>query len=307
MLQCCNPKWCWHSFHIMYQLCKGASAEEVERYRLLPLTDFVYPCRGNCIDVSSIDDIADFASTKRAMACIGITAEQQHDFFRVLSSVLHLGNIRIGKDADDNALVSPESLETAASMLALTPTDVQYALCQRRISTPTEIITVCNTAEQAAGCREALAKALYDWLFAKLVASINAACHDNRPICFRTGVLDIFGFEKFHINRFEQFCINYANEKLQYQFSQTVFQHEQQEYMKEKIEWRHVDFTGTELLPSPEISCLLPKHTHTHTPSLLLTPLASPRTACPSLRPPSSSAHTSRCAQASPRCTLCRT
>ena len=230
MVQCCNAKWCWHSFHIMYQLCKGASAEEVERYRLLPLTDFVYPCRGNCIDVSSIDDIADFASTKRAMACIGITAEQQHDFFRVLSSVLHLGNIRIGKDADDNALVSPESLETAASMLALTPTDVQYALCQRRISTPTEIITVCNTAEQAAGCREALAKALYDWLFAKLVASINAACHDNRPICFRTGVLDIFGFEKFHINRFEQFCINYANEKLQNHFNRFVFKAEQELY-----------------------------------------------------------------------------
>jgi myosin heavy subunit len=251
------------SYHIMYQLCKGASADEVERYRLLPLTDFVYPCRGNCIDVPSIDDVADFASTKRAMTCIGISAEQQHDFFRVLSSVLHLGNIRIGKDADDNALVSLESLETAAHMLALAPTDVQYALCQRRISTPTDIITVCNTAEQAAGCREALAKALYDWLFAKLVASINAACHDNRPICFRTGVLDIFGFEKFHINRFEQFCINYANEKLQYQFSQTVFQHEQQEYMKEKIEWRHVDFTGTGL---QRLRAMQPQRVRQHRP-----------------------------------------
>jgi hypothetical protein len=95
---------------------------------------------------------------------------------------------------------------------------------------------------QALDCRDALAKALYHNVFLHLVSRINASLRAEVEVAYRTGVLDIFGFEIFQVNRFEQLCINYANEKLQQQFNAFVFKHEQAEYVAEKIRWEHISF-----------------------------------------------------------------
>lgn len=96
--------------------------------------------------------------------------------------------------------------------------------------------------EQAIGARDALAKHIYAELFNWIVTGINNSLQSqNKPQCF-IGVLDIYGFETFEVNSFEQFCINYANEKLQQQFNQHVFKLEQEEYFREEIEWTFIDF-----------------------------------------------------------------
>ena len=115
-------------------------------------------------------------------------------------------------------------------------------LCHRKIVSMRDVILKPMSSEQATGARDALAKHIYAELFSWIVAHINASLQSpSKAQCF-IGVLDIYGFETFEINSFEQFCINYANEKLQQQFNQHVFKLEQEEYLKEEIEWTFIDF-----------------------------------------------------------------
>lgn len=130
-------------------------------------------------------------------------------------------------------------------MCELLGTDVNAMrkwLCHRKIVSMREVFLKPMNVEQAIGARDALAKHIYAELFNWIVAGINNSLHSqNKPQCF-IGVLDIYGFETFEVNSFEQFCINYANEKLQQQFNQHVFKLEQEEYFKEEIEWTFIDF-----------------------------------------------------------------
>jgi myosin V len=114
-------------------------------------------------------------------------------------------------------------------------------LCMRRIVSMRDEIIKTMSASEAAASRDALAKHVYAQLFSWIVRQINSELENGRGLRF-IGVLDIYGFETFEINSFEQFCINYANEKLQQQFNQHVFKLEQEEYFKEEIEWKLIDF-----------------------------------------------------------------
>lgn len=130
-------------------------------------------------------------------------------------------------------------------MCELLGTDVNAMrkwLCHRKIVSMREVFLKPMNVEQAIGARDALAKHIYAELFNWIVTGINNSLQSqNKPQCF-IGVLDIYGFETFEINSFEQFCINYANEKLQQQFNQHVFKLEQEEYFREEIEWTFIDF-----------------------------------------------------------------
>lgn len=127
-------------------------------------------------------------------------------------------------------------------LLGLELSGMRKWLCHRKISSMREVIVKPMSAEQAVGARDALAKHIYAELFGWIVAHVNGSLQSpSKAHCF-IGVLDIYGFETFETNSFEQFCINYANEKLQQQFNQHVFKLEQEEYLKEQIQWTFIDF-----------------------------------------------------------------
>lgn len=133
-------------------------------------------------------------------------------------------------------------LLTISELLGTDAKAMRKWLCHRKIVSMREVFLKPMNVEQAIGARDALAKHIYAELFNWIVAGINNSLQSqNKPQCF-IGVLDIYGFETFEINSFEQFCINYANEKLQQQFNQHVFKLEQEEYLKEEIQWTFIDF-----------------------------------------------------------------
>lgn len=125
--------------------------------------------------------------------------------------------------------------------------DIQYLrkwLLMRKIESVNDSILIPNNLETSESIKDALSKHIYAKLFQYIVTVINRALNPNDQqlnIGF-IGVLDIYGFETFATNSFEQFCINYANEKLQQQYNQHVFKLEQEEYRKEGIPWTNIDF-----------------------------------------------------------------
>ncbi|KAI9916764.1 hypothetical protein PsorP6_016900 [Peronosclerospora sorghi] len=196
-------------------------------------------------EAETLKDQALFAKTRQALGLLGLSTEQQHDLFQVLSGILHLGEAQfLAKPDNDEACdLAPESVEYSSLLLGLNPDTMAKALTHRTMKAAGEVYLVPLTVEQAQSGRDALAKAIYasvfDWLVAGINASLGAAA---RVTATTIGVLDIFGFESFEHNSFEQLCINYANEKLQHKFTQDVFKAVQEEYEREKITWAHISY-----------------------------------------------------------------
>lgn len=133
-------------------------------------------------------------------------------------------------------------LQVLAELLEIDALQLRQWLCTRKIILMREVVLKPMSLEHATGSRDALAKHIYAKVFNWIVTNVNRALESDGIIHKFIGVLDIYGFETFEINSFEQFCINYANEKLQQQFNQHVFKLEQDEYLKEDIEWKMIDF-----------------------------------------------------------------
>ncbi|RLN89329.1 hypothetical protein BBJ28_00019182, partial [Nothophytophthora sp. Chile5] len=190
-------------------------------------------------------DRTHFAKTKQALTLLGLNAEQQHALFQTLSGILHLGEAQFtSKPENDEACeLVKESVKYSSLLLGLDPTNMAKALCHRTMKAAGDVYLVPLTAEQARSGRDALAKAIYASVFEWLVAGINASLGAAaRRSTHSIGVLDIFGFESFEHNSFEQLCINYANEKLQHKFTQDVFKAVQDEYEREHITWAHIAY-----------------------------------------------------------------
>ncbi|XP_076679324.1 dilute class unconventional myosin isoform X6 [Andrena cerasifolii] len=239
------------NYHIFYQMCAAAT-----RFPHLHLGDqnmFHYLNQGSNPVIDGVDDLVCFDETISALTMLGFTAKQQDDMLRILAAIMHLGNVSIGNadaqnlnsETDTEASYITSSDKHLLTICELLGTDVNATrkwLCHRKIVSMREVFLKPMNVEQAIGARDALAKHIYAELFNWIVAGINNSLQSqNKPQCF-IGVLDIYGFETFEINSFEQFCINYANEKLQQQFNQHVFKLEQEEYLKEEIEWTFIDF-----------------------------------------------------------------
>ncbi|KAM3955439.1 LOW QUALITY PROTEIN: unconventional myosin-Va-like, partial [Aphomia sociella] len=181
-----------------------------------------------------------------------VTETEQQNMFTVLSCILHLGNVELTtcgpesghENEEDGAYISPNDPHLAAVcfLLGVPAAPLQRWLTHRRIRSAHEDIVSRVDVARAAAARDALAKRLYGQLYAWLVRAVNRALDTGHTKKHFIGVLDIYGFETFEINSFEQFCINYANEKLQQQFNSHVFKLEQDEYIKEEISWKMIDF-----------------------------------------------------------------
>ncbi|XP_076169169.1 dilute class unconventional myosin isoform X2 [Ptiloglossa arizonensis] len=239
------------NYHIFYQMC--AAARRHPHLHLGHQNDFHYLKQGNNPVIDGVEDLACFDETINALTMLGFTSKQQDDMLRILAAIMHLGNVDIrsaeaqnsNNESDaEGSYISPSDrhLLTICELLGTEVNAMRKWLCHKKIVSMREVFLKPINVEQAIGARDALAKHIYAELFAWIVAGINNSLQSkNKPQCF-IGVLDIYGFETFEINSFEQFCINYANEKLQQQFNQHVFKLEQEEYLREEIEWTFIDF-----------------------------------------------------------------
>ncbi|CAH2084245.1 unnamed protein product [Euphydryas editha] len=236
------------NYHIFYQLC--AAAHYMPELKLDHQDSFHYLNQGGCPNIDGVDDLKAFNETKAALSTLGVSESEQHQMFTVLAAILHLGNVHLASepDADDQDSdgayidVEDEHLKTVCSLLGISKPELSRWLTHRRIASAHEVIVSRMDVRKAEFARDALAKRLYGELFAWLVQAVNRALDTGHAKRHFIGVLDIYGFETFEINSFEQFCINYANEKLQQQFNSHVFKLEQDEYIKEEISWKMIDF-----------------------------------------------------------------
>ncbi|XP_072528418.1 unconventional myosin-Va isoform X2 [Salminus brasiliensis] len=183
-------------------------------------------------------------TTRRAFSLLGIGEKQQMDLFQILAAILHLGNVEVVGKGSGNCSISAEDchLTVFCELLMVSHEDMAHWLCHKKLKTATETFNKPLAKTEAVDGRDALAKHIYARLFTWIVSQINKALQSSSKQHSFIGVLDIYGFETFEINSFEQFCINYANEKLQQQFNLHVFKLEQEEYLKEQIPWTLIDF-----------------------------------------------------------------
>ncbi|KAJ8304543.1 hypothetical protein KUTeg_018126 [Tegillarca granosa] len=188
-----------------------------------------------------------------AMDLVGFTDEEQNSMFNIIASILHLGNVTFGFDDHDAAYVQDENgdIKIASKLLGINCEELVGTLTSMVTFTAGEQVKRNYTQQRAEDARDATAKAIYGRMFGWIVNKINQLL---APRCVNLnkkseiGILDIFGFEHFEKNSFEQACINLANEQLQFFFNQHVFKLEQEEYIKEGIDWNEIKFVDNQPL-----------------------------------------------------------
>ncbi|XP_039805225.1 myosin-8-like isoform X2 [Panicum virgatum] len=238
------------NYHCFYMLC-AAPPEDRERYKLGDAASFHYLNQSSCIKLNAMDDASEYITTRRAMDIVGINSDEQDAIFRVVAAILHLGNVEFteGSEADSSVPKDEKSqfhLKTAAELFMCDEKGLEESLCKRVMATRGESIVKNLDARAAALSRDALARIVYSRLFDWLVNKINTSIGQDLSSKLLIGVLDIYGFESFKTNSFEQFCINLTNEKLQQHFNQHVFKMEQEEYTKEEIDWSYIQFVDNQ-------------------------------------------------------------
>ncbi|PNT72700.1 hypothetical protein BRADI_2g48076v3 [Brachypodium distachyon] len=259
------------NYHCFYFLC-SAPPEDIKKYKLGDPSSFHYLNQSSCIRVDGIDDAEEYLATRNAMDTVGITEQEQEAIFRVVAAVLHLGNISFakGREVDSSVLKDDKSrfhLNTAGELLMCDCEKLENALIKREINTPEGVITTTVGPNSATISRDGFAKQIYSRLFDWLVNRINASIGQDPSSDKLIGVLDIYGFESFKTNSFEQLCINFTNEKLQQHFNQ-------EEYTREQINWSYIEFVDNQdvldliekkpggIIALLDEACMFPKSTH---------------------------------------------
>ncbi|KAL2271027.1 hypothetical protein VTJ83DRAFT_398 [Remersonia thermophila] len=238
------------NFHIFYQFTKGASQRYRESFGVQKPETYIYTSRSKCLDVDGIDDLAEFQDTLNAMKVIGLTQAEQDSIFRMLAAVLWTGNLVFREDDNGYAAVSDQSVvDFLAYLLEVDPARLVHAITIR-VLTPRsgEVIESPANVAQATAIRDALAKAIYNNLFDWIVERINQSLRARQATANTIGILDIYGFEIFERNSFEQLCINYVNEKLQQIFIQLTLKAEQEEYAREQIKWTPIKYFDNKIV-----------------------------------------------------------
>jgi myosin-5 len=268
------------NFHVFYELLAGADDEMKRGLHLEELSahDFQYINGGQCFQRNDgVRDDKQFQLVLQSMKVLGFTDVEQEAIWKILSALLHLGNVLFvsssgDEEEEDNGTASApcklsttspspltvqEHLDIVSRLFGVDRKELVTALTTRKIAVGGETFHANLSLTQCGDARDAMARSLYAFLFQFLVSKVNSASPQVRrqttsgstaaskepatpAPCI--AVLDIFGFEEFEVNQFEQFCINYANEKLQYQFIQDILLTEQQAHIEEGIKWNAVDY-----------------------------------------------------------------
>ncbi|KAL4561162.1 hypothetical protein LXL04_033324 [Taraxacum kok-saghyz] len=238
------------SYHCFYMLC-AAPPEVAEKYKLGNPRTFHYLNQSNCYELVGLDEANEYLTTVKAMDVVGISPEEQEAIFRVVAAILHIGNIEFKRGSEPDSSQPKDDktqshLKIAAELLMCDEKALEESFCKRVIVTRGESITKSLDPNSAALNRDALAKIVYSRLFDWIVSKINKSIGQDPTSKMLIGVLDIYGFESFKTNSFEQFCINLTNEKLQQHFNQHVFKMEQELYTKEEINWSYIEFVDNQ-------------------------------------------------------------
>ncbi|TID13176.1 hypothetical protein CANINC_005032 [Pichia inconspicua] len=243
------------NFHIFYQLTKAASDEYRQIFGVQKPEQYLYTAKAGCTSVDGIDDVQDFAETLKSMDTIGLSNQEKDDVFRLLSAILWIGNVQFVENDEGNSTVADMSvINFIAYLLKVEAQILSTALTERTMETSHgmkrgSIYHVPLNVVQATAVRDALAMGIYNNLFDWIVERVNKSFSDNKANVFKSiGILDIYGFEIFEHNSFEQLCINYVNEKLQQIFIQLTLKSEQDEYVKEQIKWTPIDFFNNQIV-----------------------------------------------------------
>uniref|UniRef100_A0A3B3ZHC2 Uncharacterized protein n=1 Tax=Periophthalmus magnuspinnatus TaxID=409849 RepID=A0A3B3ZHC2_9GOBI len=255
------------NYHVFYYLLAGASEDERTAFHLMKPEEYHYlsqmtkkqhrshwdsycDSEPDCFTVEGEDLKHDFERLQLAMEMVGFLPTTRKQIFSLLSAILHLGNIRYKRKTyrDDSIdICNPEVLPIVSELLEVKEEMLFEALTTRKTVTVGEKLIVPYKLAEAGTVRDSMAKSLYSALFDWIVFRINHALLNIKDLEETTkilsiGVLDIFGFEDYENNSFEQFCINFANERLQHYFNQHIFKLEQEEYRAEGISWSNIDY-----------------------------------------------------------------
>ena len=241
------------NYHIFYCMLAGLSKEHRGKLDLKDATHYKYLTGGGSVVCDGRDDAAEFADIRSAMKVLMFTDQEIWDILKVLAALLHMGNIKYKGKVIDNLdatdIPDKTNVERVAAILGANTKALTDALTSKTIFAHGESVVSTLNTNQSKDVRDAFAKGIYGRLFVYIVRKINTAIFnptvsaaDRNSI----GVLDIFGFENFDTNSFEQFCINFANENLQQFFVQHIFKLEQEEYNLEAINWHHIEFVDNQ-------------------------------------------------------------
>lgn len=233
------------NFHIFYQITEGTTAEERQKYLIKPTNYYKYLNQSGCIAIPGLKEDEELRQLKKAYQLFEIDSKTYEVIFTLISGILHLGNIFF-KESSGLAQIDPkseESLNAASTLFKLKKEDILAGVRTKVLYVRGERVVVELNPTQARDATDALAKTIYSKLFDWMVIKLNESLFvDKYTLRNFIGVLDIFGFENFKFNTLEQFLINLANEKLQKFFNHHIFSMEQEEYEKEKINWKNITF-----------------------------------------------------------------
>ncbi|XP_034150391.1 unconventional myosin-XV [Esox lucius] len=237
------------NYHIFYELLAGLEPRDKRSLYLQEAETYFYLNQGGDCLIEGKDDSADFRRVQSAMDILGFSPEEQNAIYRLLSSVLHLGNVFFQpfqmEGQEVASVVSAQEIRVVAELLQISPEGLQKAITHKVTDTVREKIYTPLTVESAVDARDAVAKILYSLLFHWLTEKINGRVYPRNE-ALSISILDIYGFEDLLFNSFEQLCINYANETLQFYFNRIVFREEQEEYIREQISWQELPFSDNQ-------------------------------------------------------------
>lgn len=242
------------NYHVFYQLLAGATAEMRSEFLLHGRTlDYEY-LKKSRMSIPGVSDAEMYRELVKSFEVMGIPLTTQKKFFSIVASILHIGNLEIDADRSDQARITDLSqVEKVCHLLGISVKEFIKALLTPRVKAGREWVVSARSATQVKASLAALARSLYERNFGALVDRINEST--ERPGSSSStfiAVLDMAGFEIFERNSFEQLCINYTNEKLQQFFNHHMFVLEQDEYAREQIDWKFIDF-GLDLQPTIEL------------------------------------------------------
>ncbi|XP_075992651.1 unconventional myosin-VIIa ck [Anticarsia gemmatalis] len=239
------------NYHVFYCLLAGLSKEEKKKLELTEPSEYRYLSGGGSFTCEGRDDAAEFQDIRSAMKVLLFTEPEIWEILKLLAAVLHCGNIKYEATVVDNLdateIIEQANVRRVATLLGVPMQSLIDALTRKTLFAHGETVISTLSKTQSVDIRDAFVKGIYGRLFVTIVRKINAAIYKPKST-MRTaiGVLDIFGFENFDHNSFEQFCINFANENLQQFFVRHIFKLEQEEYNHEGINWQHIEFVDNQ-------------------------------------------------------------
>lgn len=230
------------NYHIFYQLLQGLSSQELRKLELnsKSIKDYRFLSNSNP-SIPGVDDSKDFQELMSAFKIMGFTDDEVNQIFQIISIVLHLGNIEFLSERAEQASIKND-ISALCRLLGVKDNDFKAATLKPKSKAGREWVSQSKNAQQSRFILNSLSRTLYEKLFAFIVDKINRSLDHGSMTANYIGLLDIAGFEIFQNNSFEQLCINYTNEKLQQFFNHYMFVLEQNEYLKENIQWDYVDY-----------------------------------------------------------------